>query len=377
MRLNKLNTSTAKIQTSRKLPKSSFTQFVPGRNPSPYLYAPGHYPSPPIAPVLGNITKIYAKPDTQRVTKVVLDEAELKKLRYEYKKANKHRKSKIGIHVPRVSWCGTRCIHKDATVIEAVQGEKGGIYYRAMQRCGLVWFCPDCMYKLMRSRAEELYSQLMKYRAKGKTVLFATFTLQHHAGEKLSDLLEILKDAFTYANTHRRWKDAKKKLPVDFLRALEVLYGIETEFKKFNGWHPHYHCVFVGDAEIVEALKIFQSLYERRLSEMGKLVNENTVVIKKWNGDIDEMADYMCKGMLEQEMTGGNMKKSGSGKNFFQLIDEKNEPAIKEYVAAMKGKHQYHPSKGFFKDVRVKTDMEIIQDDKANDQLKTIVLTLA
>ena len=313
-------------------------------------------------PALGNITSYFANQSQQRVQ---LTEEELVKLKYGYKKAKIEQKKKIGKKVPRVSYCGTRCICKDAIEINAVRGEKGGIYYQGMQRCGSVWFCPDCMYKLMKTRATELYDQLQVYKKKDKVVLFATFTLQHKKGDRLADLHAKLLSAYQFANSHRTWIDAKKKVPVEYLRALEVLYGS-------NGWHPHLHCLFVGDQEMTETIKIFVNLYKQRLSKLGLVVNDHTVTVDKWNGTLDTMTDYLFKGMIEKEITGGNLTKSGKGKNFFELIDDNNDSATSEYIKVMKGKRQYHHSKNFFDDVETKTEEEILKDDKVEDTLFTI-----
>ena len=316
------------------------------------------------SPSLGNITKFSANLINTAVNEhIKLTEKQVEQKKYRYRKANIERKKKIGKLVKRVSYCGTRTIRKDQKQIEAVQGEKGGIYYAGMQRCGSVWFCPDCMYKLMKGRADELYSQLKAYKLE-KIVLFVTFTLQHRMGDSLADLHTILKDAFNSANSHGRWKKAKKKFSIEYLKTLEVLFGV-------NGWHPHLHCVFVGDKGFIKALNLFITLYKQALLDQGLLINEHTVVVKPWNGVLDSMTEYLFKGMLEQEITGGNIKKSGKGKTFFQLIDE-DDIAVHEYVHVMKGKHQYDPSKGFFKDVRVKTDEEILKDDKVLKVLFTI-----
>ena len=70
------------------------------------------------------------------------------------------------------------------------------------------------------------------------------------------------------------------------------------------------------------------------------------------------------------EMVGGNLKKSSKGKNFFQLIDDNDIEAAKEYIKVMKGKRQYHHSKAFFNDIEVKSDAEILQDDR---KVKTLI----
>ena len=322
--------------------------------------------SPPLPslkiPPLGNITSYFA---TQQNQAIQLTEKQILRLKYQYKKDKIERKKKIGKLVARVSYCGTRCISKHPEVVNMVQGEKGGVYFANMQRCGSVWFCPDCMYKLMKTRADELYRQLKTYNDKGKTVLFATFTIQHNKGDRLSYLHKKLLGAFQFANSHRKWIEAKKTIPVEYLRALEVLKGA-------NGWHPHLHCLFVGDLEITNTIKVFIDLYKQELLRLGLVVNKHTVIVDKWNGTLDSMTDYLFKGMIEKEITGGNLTKSGSGKNFFELIDADDKQSISEYIEVMKGKRQYHHSKHFFDDVDVKTETEILTDDKVETVLFSI-----
>ena len=311
------------------------------------------------SPPLGNITSYSA---TRTDKGIQLTEKELSQKKHNFKKKKIETKKGISKKVKRVGYCGTRLISKNGQLIEAVQGESGGIFYKGMQRCGLVHFCPDCQYKLMKERADELYSQLKAYKEQGKTVLFVTFTLQHKYGDSLEILHKTLLDAFNFANSHGAFKKAKKDLPIEYLRALEVLFGS-------NGWHPHLHCVFIGDKEITEAINIFINLYKQYLVGRGLLVNEHTVTVEKWNGKLDDMTDYLFKGMLEQELTGGGLKKSGKGKTFFELIDEGNDQATDEYIIVMKGKRQYHHSRCFFKDVRVKTDDEIIREEVVTETL--------
>ena len=298
--------------------------------------------------LLGNPTKYFSKTEDQTV----------KDSKYQYKKIKADRKRKIGMKVPRVSYCGIRPISKGESFVNAVLGESGSIYYQDRQRCGSVWFCPDCMFKLMKYRSGKIYDQLQAYKKRRKTILFITFTLQHNLGDSLQDLHDRLLGAFNFANSHRQWIEAKKLVPVEYLRTLEVLKSLD------NGWHPHLHTVFVGDPEIVNAINVFISLYKQELTRRGLLINEHTVVMEKWNGKLNDMSDYLFKGMLEKELTGGNISKSGRGKTFFELIDEDNDSAVDEYVKIMKGKRQFHHSKGFFKDVKIKTDEEILKDDQ-------------
>lgn len=314
-----------------------------------------------VSPPLGNITSYSARSDIKVVTKKEIDTK-----KYNFKRLSIERKNWIGEKVKRVKGCGCNPISaKTSTFIDAVEGEKGKIYFSKMQRCGSVWLCPNCMYKLMKARSEELYKQLKIYKDQDKVVLFVTFTIQHNIGDSLTDLHEKLLSAFNFANSHKSWINAKKMVPVEYLRTLEVLFGL-------CGWHPHLHSLFIGDQELLRIIKIFIDLYKRELARMNLFVNEHTVVIKKWNGMIDDMKEYLFKGMIEEELTGGNLKKSGQGKTFFELVDDGNDLRMDEYIKAMKGKRQYHHSKGFFKEVEVKTDEEILKDDTVKKVLFSI-----
>lgn len=315
---------------------------------------------------LGNITTYSANCNSQGFQKQEKTEAEVFALKHSFKKNKIELKKAIGKKVSRVSYCGIRSIGKQQPKhIIAVRGEKGGIFYRGMQRCGLVHFCPDCMYKIMKARAEELYKQLKAYRKKEKTTLFITFTIQHNASNRLADLYKTLQDAFNFANSSGSWKKEKQRLSIEYLKTAEVLLGD-------NGWHPHLHTVFVGDKDIVSGIEIFIDLYKKRLSKLGLVVNEHTVVVEKWNGQLDEMTEYMFKGKLEEELTSGGLKKTGKGKTFFELIEDKNDKAIDEYIKAIKGTHQYYMSRNFNQDIKAKTDEQIIKEDRVESVLFAI-----
>jgi hypothetical protein len=274
-------------------------------------------------------------------------------------------RKEVGKRVKRVKYCGIKPVSRKIAEefgVDIVKGEKGSIYYRKMQRCGLVWMCPSCSHKIAKARAKELYEQLKIYSDQGKQVKFVSFTLQHNISQSLEYLLKTLLDAKKFARTHNRYK--KVCAGIEFLRTLETKYGK-------NGHHPHTHDLFVGDERLVEALNVFVDLYKQYLRDRGFLVNEHTVLIEPWNGDIEEIEEYMFKGMLEAEMTSGGLKNGSieGGKTFFQLIDDPETPEaiIQEYITTMKGHRQYHASRGFFKDVRTKTDEEILVDDHTQE----------
>jgi hypothetical protein len=315
-------------------------------------------------PPLGNITNNSATLENTSVNEC----NKRKESRYIFKKSKAKRKLIIGKKNKRVACCGTKCIQKNQKEIEMVQGESGSLYYKGMMRCGSVWFCEDCMFKIMKERTQELAAQLKYYKDSGKTVLFITLTIQHDKGNRLKDLHNMLTNAFNFANTHRSWKSAQKNVPIEYLRSLEVTYG-------GNGWHPHFHALFVGDDIIIDSIKIFVDLYEQKLKSYGLLVNEHTTSIDKWNGDMDDMTEYMFKGIMEMEITGANLK-STKGKTFFNLVDDGEDNLVDEYMRIMKGKRQYSKSKGFFCNIQQKTDEEILMNDNIDKVIYTIPVNI-
>lgn len=357
------------------------------------------------------------EPENQAVAeKPELTPAQAKARTLEFKKAKAERKDFIGKKIKSVGNCGIRAIEKQP-YYNVVQGEKGSFYYQNMQKCGSIWFCEDCGFKLLQERSDKVRKQLKRYRKAGKTVFFITFTLQHSITDRLKDSLDLLQSAFNFANTQYEWKEAKAKVSARFLWVLEVLYGK-------NGHHPHRHCLFIGDADVINAINVFAKLYKRYLAKRGLLINEHTVDIREWNGDIDSMDEYMFKGQLARELLGGSFKKDNRGKTFYELVDEqvkkeqkreranekieakktneqreaemlieaakdeeqrkaeqaertelqhKEHRIIDEYIKVMKGCKQWHKSDNFFDpDIEIKSDEEVLKDDTVKEIIYTI-----
>ena len=316
---------------------------------------------------LGN-TASYSYNDLPKDTEVQNKNIPFEELKYNYKNNIYQDREIISKYYSRILNCNTKPIGK-VSEVHAVKGEKGSIYYQAMQHCGSIWFCQICMYKLMKARAEELQKQLKIYRDKGKIALFITFTLQHDYYDRLDSLYQLLMSAFDYANKNRKW--SKYREYFKYLTTSEVLYGL-------HGWHTHLHSVFITDNKHKKDIDIFINLYKDKLREHGLMINEHTVVVEEWSDKIDNMQDYLFKSKLEEELTSGGLKKSGAGKTFFELVreHEKYDKQIEEYVLVMKGKHQYHRSRDFFNDIKVKTDNEILKDDKVAEVIFRIPIKI-
>lgn len=318
----------------------------------------------PVLPPLGNTVSYSANLKTSTIQKT---DVELSKVKYEYKHLKSGRKFKLGKKVKSVGNCGTRPLDKNKSHVDVVKGQKGNIYFSGMQHCNSVWFCEDCGYKIMKQRSDEIYEQFQYYKEAGKVILFVTFTLQHKQNDSLEYLRKLLVDSFNYANSHRTWQGVKTH--IQYVRVLEILFGK-------HGWHPHFHCAFIVDENDVDKINVFIDLYKNSLVKEDLIVNEHTVTVEKWNGSLNDMTDYMFKGMLEMELLGGNLKTSNKGKTFFNLIDEDNDIKTNEFIKEMKGKRQFHHSKNFFQDIKIKSDEEILKDDKVDTILFSIPIKI-
>lgn len=340
------------------------------------------------------------------------------------------RKEIVGTFRPSVGYCG-HChlpANKHDTEVEVAKTEGGSFIYKKMMYCGSVWLCPKCSYKIAKGRASELYDQLSIYRKKNDDVLFGTFTLQHNRTQSLTFLLDILRDAYQFAQSHREFREAflyddrkceqselvfkgvkktkKVKEKKKRIREVEMMRSIEIKYSEKTGWHPHIHALFVGKkSKTLPAFRIFEKLFRHYLvyAKYPKghplegefiyrepdgsntfLVNEHTTKVERWNGSIDKLKDYMMKGQLEQEMTSGGLKKKkNGGKTFFELIDSYYAEAdkrkkrqmrkvVKEYITGTFKAKMFHATRGFFKDVRVKSEKEILHAEKIQLVVGTI-----
>jgi len=130
-------------------------------------------------------------------------------------------------------------------------------FYRGLMRCNQLWICPVCASWISEHRraalAELLSQRLTIPSSSGLTkndvisvpmwyVGLATFTISHHAGERLVDVKQRLDTAYQY-EWSGRWAVAwrAKHNVIGTIRSLEVTHGE-------NGWHPHYHTLLIRNS---------------------------------------------------------------------------------------------------------------------------------
>jgi len=212
MRLNKLNTTTANLQTSNKLPKSSFTQFVPGRNPSP-----------PVATKLD--TLVLPPPSEGKKTGITGKEVLKKRARSKFISNNLALKL-ADLNSPlRQSYFNT---YHCCETLEQVEQKIVGRY------CKNRW-CLVCN----RIRTANQINGYRKPLQDLPDKRFLTLTIPNVSEKELPKAIEEMRDTFVLINRHIR---EKRKISFAGIRKLEVTYNSER-----NDYHPHFHCIIQGE----------------------------------------------------------------------------------------------------------------------------------
>lgn len=169
--------------------------------------------------------------------------------------------------------------------------ETGGAYFTGLATCGSAWICPVCAEAIWNYRKHELAEALKIHRGRGGKVLFITLTASHHH-IPLEDLLDKLSRAVRLVytgGTFNRWKQRAGYL--GSIKATEITWSA------VNGWHPHFHVLWLLDeltpAQLAEASSYVDSAWRKALTTVGlsgSVAHACTVKDSSW--DIEE---YMAK----------------------------------------------------------------------------------
>jgi hypothetical protein len=145
-----------------------------------------------------------------------------------------------------------------------VPREDGGVDVGVggLKTCGSWHSCLVCGSRIAVHRAEELAHVFRIWEHLGNSVILATFTLRHHRGQELRELVEGQREAWAQVRSDRPWNADLAVLQVaefetvtstgkirrvkGVIRAFEVTYGDE------HGWHPHYHVFFLVEGKITQ-----------------------------------------------------------------------------------------------------------------------------
>lgn len=169
------------------------------------------------------------------------------------------RQLKVSRHSSRL--CGDRMVpthgsRKDGTKyetgapghvrIDRYEGDRAD--YVWTRRCGSVWFCLGCASKIYAERRLELQQAFDYFQGKDKTYSFVTLTFPHTNKETLTDTMERLGQAVRSLRTGKAWTLFKQRYGLEhIIRATEVTYS------EANGWHPHFHMLFIYDRKSISS----------------------------------------------------------------------------------------------------------------------------
>lgn len=194
--------------------------------------------------------------------------------------------------------CGLIPISKQVTILRSPDNEHsfGGLF-----SCHSGWCCARCTNAQMAEKGEILSKAHLMIKVPVKPTML-TYTLQHNKGDRLTDLLDVLKLANRVTRSGSRLKRYNKM-------SYGYVNGTEITYSEKNGWHPHQHEVnyfynHVRDCDIHNHIIV---PYLTAIERSGRIVRDITVKVDEWEGGVD----YLTKGsQIAQEITAGNKKSS-------------------------------------------------------------------
>ena len=133
----------------------------------------------------------------------------------------------------RVALCGRR-----ASGLVLVRDQEGRGVYHGPYLCERATVCPTCSRALASARQRDLVeaSEEHAHRHADASQLMMTLTVRHKPGQRLRDLLKVLRASWSRFASGRRWRRLVTELGiVGHARAIEVRRS------ESGGWHPHLH----------------------------------------------------------------------------------------------------------------------------------------
>jgi len=259
----------------------------------------------------------------------------------------------------RVNSCLRNMTGSDVQVMHSPEFSTNS--YAGLQTCGSPWICPCCSSKVCSRRSAEISAALSVHTAAGGTAFMVTFTWAHGRNDDLSSMIKNSSAAMSAFRAHRTYKQMVKRLGyIGVIRALEVKYG------DANGWHPHFHDLWlcsreVSQQEIDLIQKNLFDLWSKYCVKhgLGRPSEEHGVLITRtYSAD-----EYLTKFGRDQnwgagrEMTHANTKKGHDLKrltpwDFLHLHangDTSKDYLFQDYASAMFGARQLYWSKGLKK----------------------------
>lgn len=271
----------------------------------------------------------------------------------------------------RISRCMHRRIGPKVSVKYSVQHQHA--HYGGLATCGDVWRCPICSAKISARRRAELDKAALHY---GGSIFMLSFTISHHAGERLGDVKSALNAAYKQTFSGRYYQEIKRRYKIaGSITAQEVTYGD-------NGWHAHKHTLLLSEitlskSDLYEIEAALSLKYRMALDKLGAFASQDNA-LKVIDGGDAAVRRYLSKLGLSFEVTMTETKSSGITP--FQLAqmaadgDPEAARLFKEYADAYRGSRQLVYSKGLKAKLGMqdKSDQEIAAEDEPAHTMLTL-----
>ncbi|MBA7524373.1 hypothetical protein ES705_16511 [subsurface metagenome] len=220
--------------------------------------------------------------------------------------------------------CGRNVVpDREVEIWERATGQDEAIRvsYKNLIRCGSVWICPECSYKIRSTRRDELMTMFNGLQSDGYHLIFLTLTKRH----KMVDSKHYDRDKFKSYN-----KDWEKTNTCRIIRDLKAQFGIKNirtidfTYSYVNGFHPHLHIVLAYKIEFkklnptIIGQMISESYTEKWLSLNESAVMEAQDAEIVGNQDCkygESVMRYIAKVTLVHEMTDAKHAKNTTGIN--------------------------------------------------------------
>lgn len=154
--------------------------------------------------------------------------------------------------------------------------------------CKKAWVCPVCGGVLRAKKLErlELMSQNNSKIEFGRQHMM-TLTIPHHAGLKLSQVVEEIRKVRSYFVRTKPLNDAKKRFGIR-----DFAWFAEIDLSKRSGWHVHYHVVVFTDEDFDE------TGFARWASSRWRTGIEKVIGVESYDDSFDLQSDFKKLGYV-------------------------------------------------------------------------------
>lgn len=281
--------------------------------------------------------------------------------------------------LPNHCYCGNS-MHFNSETVDLVKTKQKTLAFKNVARCGLVWRCPICSFKIVAERQSQLMDYVKAHYANDCKIGFVTLTIRHKLKDKLKDTLHKLNDNYRRIQQTRDFRKFKNHL-IGQVKALELTYS------NSNGWHPHLHILYFYKKETTNDII---NRYQSRLINQWVKFRDNNSLKRSQDFKIaydNDIVEYMSKWHVVKEVTAQNIKKSKGLTPFSMLrklaLDDYENLKQKrhlinlyrDYTEALKGKARLFISSSIkkqYQQVNDKTDEQIITDVDVDELLLKI-----